>query len=62
MDIQLSHMKTDTGGGDSSRKRQIYANQYCIPVFFPAAVAKYLAYFYTKENGIIFDLKSYTKF
>ena len=62
MDIQCSHMKTGTGGGDSSRKRQIYANPYCIPVFFPDDVAKYLADFDTKENGIIFDLKSYTKF
>ena len=60
--IHIDHMKTDTEGGDSSRKQCIYENPYCIPIFSQADVVKYLAYFNIKGTVILFDLKSYTRF
>ena len=62
MAIQFDHMKNDTEGGDSARKQHIYAKPYRITILCLAAVAKYLADFDPKENGILFDLKSYTRF
>ena len=60
--VQFSHMKTDMEGFDCARKRHIYANPHCIPICCMTAVAKYLAVFEAKEDGMLFDNKSYQRF
>jgi len=60
--VQFAHMKTDVEGGDSARKRHIYANPHCISICAPTALAKYLVAFPAKDNGMLFDDKSYARF
>jgi len=60
--IQFAHMKTDVEGGDSARKPHVYTNPHNITICAPTALAKYLIAFPAKEDGMLFDNKSYTRF
>ena len=43
-------------------KRHIYANPHCIPICAVTALAKYLAVFQAKNDGMLFDKNSYQRF
>ena len=55
-------MKTDMAGDDAKQKRHIYANPICHPICALMALAKYLATFQSKADGMIFGNNSYQRF
>ncbi len=60
--IRFAHTKTDVEGGDQARLRHVFANPYNLDICAVTALAKYLATFEPKENGMLFDANSYSRF
>ena len=60
--IQFAHMNTDMAGDDVKHKQHFYANQLCLPICALTELAKYLAVFQSKADGMLFDKNSYQRF
>lgn len=60
--IKFAHTKTDIEGKQEAFPRHIYANPYNINICAVTALGKYLATFIPKEDGLLFDNKSYKRF
>ena len=60
--IQFAHMKTYMAGDGAKQKWHIYANPLCLPIYALTALAKYLAVFQSKADGMLFDNNSYQRF
>ena len=60
--IRFAHTKTDVEGGDQARLRHVFANPYNLDICAVTSLAKYLAAFLPKEDGKLFDEKSYQRF
>ena len=55
-------MKTAMGGNDMKHKQHIYANPICLPICALTSLAKYLAIYQSKADGMLFDKNSYQIF
>ena len=60
--IHFAFIKTDTAGDDVKHKQHIYANPLCLPICALTALAKYLAVFKSKADGMLFENNSYQRF
>lgn len=62
MTIQFAHMKTDMQGFDSAYKRYIYANSQNPKICAVNATACYLLFSGERNDGMLFDSNSYSRF
>lgn len=60
--IKFAHTKTDVTGDQQAFARHVYANPYNLDICAMTALAKYLSCFPPKEDGLLFDVKSYKRF
>ena len=60
--VRFAHTKTDVEGGDQARVRHVFANPHNLDICAVTALGKYLATFPPKQNGLLFDPKSYQRF
>lgn len=62
MIIKFSHTKTDVTGDESYYARHIFANFYYLDICPITALGKWLSSFPLKEDGLLFNEKSYKIF